>query len=131
VIHSVARAQANLAGVAGHFSAGSDAATIDLGELTSGKRGTAYLQVRSNISAQLAFRSASGGYLVNASTPQSRVRYTMELAGVPVDLRGPASVAIGPQMSINGTAIEIAVTVGEVTGAAAGRYLDTVTIDIS
>jgi hypothetical protein len=131
VLRSIARAQANLAGTAGKFSTGSDAATIDLGELTTGKTGRAFLQVRANTAAHVSFRSTNSGWLVNDRAPNSRVRYAMELAGRPINLDAVTTTTLDAPQSIDGGAFSIDVTVGKVEGAAAGRYSDTVTIDVS
>lgn len=131
VLRSIARAQANLAGTAGKFASGSDAATIDLGELATGKSGRAYLQVRANTLAHVSFRSANLGWLVNDRAPNARVRYAMTLAGRPVDLAATTVQTLDAPRSIDGDAFSIDVTVGDVGGANAGRYSDTVTIDIS
>jgi hypothetical protein len=131
VLRSIARAQANLAGTAGKFASGSDAATIDLGELVTGKSGRAYLQVRANTPAHVSFRSANLGWLVNDRAPGARVRYAMTLAGRPVDLAATTVTTVDAPRSVDGDAFSIDVTVGDVGGASAGRYSDTVTIDVS
>lgn len=131
VLRSIARAQANLAGAAGKFASGSDAATIDLGELVTGKSGRAYLQVRANTPAHVSFRSANLGWLVNDRAPGARVRYTLTLSGRPVELGSTTVTTLDAPRSIDGDAFAIDAIVGEVSGASAGRYSDTVTIDVS
>lgn len=130
-LHSIARAQANLAGTAGSFESGSDTATIDLGELKTGGTGRAVLQVRGNTTAHLSFVSTNRGWLVNAAAPQSRVAYTLAIDGDPIDLSGVTQKTVEPPRSLRGTALPLIATVGDIRGAAAGRYSDTLTIDIS
>lgn len=130
-LRSIARAQANLAGVAGSFEAGSDAAVIDLGELKTGGTGHAFLQLRGNAAAHVSFRSENRGMLVNSAAPQSAIRYGLTLAGIPVDLSAPTIRIVEPPVSLRGSSLELGVTVGDVTGALAGRYSDTISIDVS
>ncbi|URW75581.1 hypothetical protein M9980_13815 [Sphingomonas donggukensis] len=129
-LRSVARAQINLAGTAVAYDSGSDAATIELGELRSGSSGRAFLQLRGNTQAHLSFTSQQHGYL--ASTGASgRIAYAMTFDGRPVDLAAPATIAIDAPPSLRGASFELAVRVPDVTGAVAGRYSDTVVIDVS
>lgn len=131
VLTSLARAQANLAGVAGRFEDGSNAQVIDLGELVTGKRKAAYLQVRANTPARLTFTSQNAGYLVNNADGVSRIDYQLAVAGDPVNLRAASVKAVTAPLTINGIALELLVTVGSTKGATAGRYSDTVSIEIS
>jgi hypothetical protein len=130
-LHSIARTQANLAGIAGSFESGSDTATIDLGELKTGGTGRAVLQVRGNTTAHLSFLSANRGWLVNAATPQSRIAYTLTIDGDPIDLASAAQKTVELPQSLRGTVLPLVATVGDTRGATAGRYSDTLTIDIS
>lgn len=130
-LHSIARAQANLAGSAGSYENGSDAAVIDLGELKTGGTGRAFLQLRGNTAAHISFRSENRGMLVNEAAPQSAIRYGLTLAGTSVDLSSITNRTVDPPASLRGSSLELGVTVGDVKGALAGRYSDTITIDVS
>jgi len=130
-LRSIARAQANIAGAAGNFDAGSNAAVIDLGEMKTGSTGHAFLQLRANTAAHISFSSEHRGMLVNESAPQSAIRYSLSLAGTPVPLSATTIRTVDPPASLRGNSMELGVTVGDVSGALAGRYSDTITIDVS
>lgn len=130
-LHSVARAQVNLAGASSGFASGSDAATIDLGELVAGRTGHAVLQVRANTTARVSFRSVNRGFLVNAAAAGAKIPYSLTMAGLPVDLAGDAVRTVEAPTSLRGSAFDLDVTVGQFEPAVAGRYSDDVTIDVS
>lgn len=129
-LRSIARAQINLAGTTGGLAAGSDAATIDLGELRTGGTGRAFLQLRANTAAHLAFTSRNRGRLVAAAGTGS-VPYSLSFDGRPVALAQTDTRTLPPPPTIRGAAYDMTVTIGDVAGAPAGRYSDTVTIDVS
>lgn len=131
LLRSIPRAQANFAGTSSGFASGTSAQAIDLGTLTTGEQRTAMLQVRANTVAHLFVASANTGYLVGSDTGQARIRYGLAIDGTPVDLTAPSSRTIAPPLTIDGVALELRVTVGEVGGMPSGRYSDTITIDVS
>lgn len=129
-LRSIARAQINLAGTAGSYESGSDAATIDLGELKTGGTGRAFLQLRSNTPANLSFTSEHRGKLANITTGTT-IPYELTFDGRRVDLGNTGRLAAETPPTLRGSSFELGVTVGEVGGAAAGRYSDTIVIDVS
>lgn len=129
-LRSIARAQINLAGTAGSYESGSDAATIDLGELTTGKTGRAFLQLRSNTAANLSFTSEHHGYLVSGASA-AQIPYQLTFAGKRVDLSNTDRLSAETPATLRGSSFELGVTVGNVTGATAGRYSDNIVIDVS
>jgi hypothetical protein len=131
LLRSIARAQANFAGTSSGFASGTSAQAIDLGTLTTGEQRTAMLQVRANTVAHLLVVSANTGHLVGSDSGQARIPYGLAIDGAPVDLSGPSSRTIAPPLTIDGVALELRVTVGEVAGMPSGRYSDTITIDVS
>ncbi|WP_010184897.1 hypothetical protein [Sphingomonas sp. PAMC 26605] len=131
ILRSVARAQANLAGVVGTFDSGSQAQTIDFGILTTGAQRRVFLQVRANVLAHLSFSSEHRGSLVNEGDARYRVGYQLAFDGVALDLSAPQQREVTAPLSIAGTAFPIDVTIGDVRGAMAGRYSDTVSIEVS
>lgn len=130
LLRSVPRAQINLAGTAGSYEAGGDSAAIDLGELRSGKTGRAFLQLRANTQAHLSFRSENRGVLRSA-VDGAVIPYRLSFDSSDVDLRQPASRTVEPPATLRGASFELLVTVGDVSGATAGRYSDTVVIDVT
>lgn len=130
-LRSIARAQVNLAGGAGRFASGSDAFTIDLGDLVGGRTGRAFLQVRANTPSRISIQSAHRGFLANEADASLRVPYSMTVDSRPVDLAGLYDLPVPASLTLDGASLPILVTIGDVRGALAGRYSDTVTIDIS
>lgn len=129
-LRSIARAQMNLAGAAGGYEAGGDSATIDLGELVTGATGRAFLQLRANTPAKLSFRSQSHGNLVNMIT-NARIPYQLSFDGTQVPLEQDSMMVVDTPSTLRGSTSDLVVRVGVVDGALAGRYSDTIVIEIS
>lgn len=130
-LRSIARAQVNVAGTAGGYAGGRDAFTIDLGELVTGRTGRAFLQVRANTPSRIGLESTHHGFLVNQTLPSARVPYAISLDSHPLDLSARTAVPVTAPLTRDGLSLPLVVTVGEVHGALAGRYSDTIIIDIS
>lgn len=131
ILRSLPRAQANLAGAAGSFASGNQAQTIDFGALATGAQRQVFLQVRANVPAHLSFTSAHGGFLASEADARIRVPYAISFDGQPLQLASIDRRDVAPPLTINGAAFPIVVTIGDVRGAIAGRYSDTVSIEIS
>lgn len=124
------RAQISLGGSSGGGGE-SSLYTLDLGQLRTGQQRSAYLHLRANTDAVLEFRSANGGNLVREGDPDSgAVAYRFDLAGRTLDLSGPAQRLVPAPPTLEAAAMEMRVTIGEVEGQLAGRYGDTITIDV-
>lgn len=129
-LRSIARAQINLAGAAGSYEAGSDNTSIDLGELHDGSAGRAFLQLRANTAAHISFASKNRGYLANSESG-TRIPYRFAFDGRSLDLSQPTTRSVDPPANIRGGSFELLVQVGSVAGAMAGRYSDSIVIDVS
>jgi hypothetical protein len=124
-VRTLPRAQANFAGTAGN----GDTATLDFGELREGAERSALLQIRANSMSQLTMESRNHGDMVNATG--ARIPYRLYFDGTPVNLGGIAVIAVPVSLQLAGTTKELRVVIGSVRGAPAGRYSDTIEIDIS
>ncbi len=131
MVRSIARAQANFAGTSSGFAGGVSAQTIDLGTLTTGEERSVILQVRANTVAHLMIDSKNGGYLVGGNAGHARIGYGLAIDGAPVALSAPSFRTIAPPLTIDGVALDLRVKVGDVGGMPAGRYSDTITVDVS
>jgi hypothetical protein len=104
-------------------------AAIDLQEMYEGQVGRAYVNVWSNGSVTVSLWSDNDGRLLLDGRPTApAVNYTASFDGQPVSF--PASIGRSPPMSITGAAYELAVTVGSLQGRFAGRYSDTITVEV-
>ncbi|MET4697490.1 hypothetical protein ABIE65_000501 [Constrictibacter sp. MBR-5] len=125
------RVQSNLAGTAGAFSPGATFSYMDFGILETGESQSAFLQVRANTAVRIRVSSENGGVLKHVEQPGlPSVAYTARLDGVPADMSAPIEIMRRPPVRSTGTNYEIRVTIGDVRNKFAGRYRDTVTVEI-
>jgi len=105
------------------------ATTIDFGELDEGENQRVVIEARSNLDFRLEAFSANGGALaMQAPYQQWRIPYTVSLNGGVVAL--PAQIGPFGETTIAGHALEVMVTIGDVSAKRAGLYTDEITIEI-
>ena len=125
------RAEANIAGASGVWGSMASVAFLDFGQLETGESLSAALQVRANTDVTITATSLNGGRLLNQTSPSAPgVAYTLSLDGVAGVLTGPLILQRRPPASLDGGNYPIRVTLGDVAGAYAGVYRDTLQIDV-
>lgn len=116
------------------YNSSSTSATLNFGQLTTGKELGADLIVKSNTGYRVRVGSQNNGqfrnYAKNANLP-----YEFRFAGTPVNLNGtsgnPANVMTIPGGSIPaGDRFNMKVKVGTVSGKPTGEYSDTITVSV-
>jgi hypothetical protein len=117
------------------LAGGGASTTIRLEELLKGRQGGVNIQVHSNLGYRLVVSSEHGGKMeLTPSTPASKnwfVPYEASLDGRPLNLStGSSAMDFGPTQIIAANH-SFGVTVGEAGGVRAGKYKDTITIEIT
>lgn len=124
----VASVQANFVGAgAGDGST----ATLTLGELSTNLTRSIGLQIRGNSDVDVTVSSENHGALARTGGGGS-VRYHMGIGATTLDLTHDATLAMNlGDDSLHGIQQNVTVTIGDISQAPAGEYLDTVTFHIS
>lgn len=106
---------------------------LNFGVLETGESKSATVRVRTNEGYALYLQSGNRSYLKH-TTLNSTVRYTVEVGGVPVDLT-PTSKTLAAHVpgvtAAQGTAYDVRVIIGTVTGVLAGNYSDAITLTVT
>lgn len=124
------QASISLAGTAASGFSKTHGGGLDFGELTAGKEREALLFVLSNAAYALRLSSANHGSLRHVSDA-STIAYTARLDGAALDLRNSATVeGRNGGRFIDLTPYRLNVRIGDVSGRAAGRYRDVITVDV-
>ena len=127
----VPRVQSNLAGTAGAFSPGATFNYMDFGTLQAGASRSAFLPVRANTGVRISVMSENGGVLKHTDQPGlPSIDYTARIDGVQTNMAAPVQIVRRPPLQATGTNYEIRITIGEIRDRFAGRYRDTVTVEI-
>ncbi|MFO0474319.1 MAG: hypothetical protein ACK52K_04095 [Alphaproteobacteria bacterium] len=126
-----ARAQLNIAGTSGKFGA-FELDEIDFGDMTTGAKRNAVVQVRATRPVAITLSSRNLGVLKHTELKGTAgVPYSLTVAGVLVNLAGSsAPIQRTPELSLDGTSYPMTVTIGDTTGRAAGNYKDRITISV-
>lgn len=133
VLGATPRAQLGLAGAAGVFGSGSSVEVVDFGEAVSGATRQIFVQVRANARSKLTIQSEHRGMLQRTEAVEGApaIAYGVDLDGQPVDLTALWSRSVDPPRDLQGLSLPMTLTLGDVVGRAAGRYVDLLTIDVS
>jgi hypothetical protein len=104
--------------------------TVDFGVLTTGAVQALDVLVRSNAGYRVTLSSQNGGVMKNSSgTIQTNIPYTIAANGTSTSLGSPVALPSGSgQTALNGVRIPLSVTIGDVSGAMAGQYTDSITV---
>lgn len=115
-------------------SSSSTFTTMELGTLSKGKQATVEIEARANKHFKLDVTSEHLGALVLTPAVSGQtwsVPYTATLGGKELNLSGQSSTdPHDPTIPGSDATYPLVVTVGETAGKRAGRYEDTITIDI-
>jgi spore coat protein U-like protein len=106
---------------------------LNFGTLETGESKSATVRVRTNEGYTLKLQSQNRSYLKH-TTLNSTVRYTVEVGGVPVDLTPNAAQTachVPGVTAAQGTAYDVRVIIGSVSGALAGNYSDAITLTVT
>lgn len=107
--------------------------TLDFGNLTTGESLGCDIVLSYNSGYELTMSSANSGRLKN-SMSADYISYTMSLNGTPITLsnlpekKNESSVLESPA---DGTRVPLSVTIGNVSGAKSGSYVDVVSIAVA
>lgn len=124
------RVEANWVGVS--RGAGTDEASLDLGELRRGLVRRAALQMRSNSDVTVEVESINRGSLQHGTDASSRIRYGLRLDGEAVDLSGVSVLRDRKRRGHKaGRNLPVSIVVGDTSRARAGEYSDTILVRIS
>lgn len=126
----VPRAQTNIAGAASSFDAGVNFAVIDFGEPETGETERVIIQVRANAETLIQLTSDNQGKLANQESEGFFIPYSVVVDGVSSNLEAPLEITRRPPRNLAGAAYPMDVILGDVTGAASGRYEDMIHIDV-
>lgn len=124
------RAQVNIAGTAGNFSAGVRSARLDLGSLERGATGRMFIQVRANEPVTLRLESLNRGRLTHVQAADQSIHYEFSVDGQRINLAAPTILSRRPPRTLDGAAYEARTTVAPVEGRLAGEYRDVVTVSV-
>lgn len=114
----------------GGFSA-AHGASLNFGELATGKERRAFLFVQANSAYALQLSSENGGAMrrVGDGAPHSKIAYTASLDGQWIDLSAPV-MARGRGNFIAQAPYALSARVGSVEGKPAGEYRDVITVNV-
>ena len=129
-LESTPRAQVNIAGVAAHFDKGFAVDLIDFGELESNESRRVFVQVRANVQSNLSFTSSNRGVL-KAINGNAEIPYSAKIDGNPLNLSQTTLHTVNPPRTRAGASLPFDIKVGDISKAFAGRYEDTITIEIA
>lgn len=108
--------------------------TLDFDRLAKGKAKGFDLRVRSNAGYQILLESEYGGVMKSTDpSVASTIPYSVEVSGGPVNLHDgrQAALARTPRLTDrNGDRHEVAITIGDLTGAIAGTYRDYIMVTV-
>ncbi|OIP42604.1 MAG: hypothetical protein AUK47_04000 [Deltaproteobacteria bacterium CG2_30_63_29] len=127
----------SLLDTASAFDPNDAAQTLNFGVLSEGEALGFDARIRSNAGWSMTMLSDHQGKLQlvgKAATTNTTVAYSLALDGVAKDLSGVSAVEVGTgagPTALGGSLRPVAVTIGSVTGKAAGQYQDNVTITVS
>ncbi|SHF15274.1 hypothetical protein SAMN02745148_01937 [Modicisalibacter ilicicola DSM 19980] len=110
-----------------------DGAGLDFGSLTSGEEKSAYLFVQSNSAYALQLTSENRGRLrhVHGSASNAYIAYRAWLDDKLLDLRRAETYRPSPGRALDATTpYRLRVRIGDVSRAIAGRYRDTISVDV-
>jgi len=133
IIRSIPRAQLNITGVAGSFGEGNPLSVIDFGVAESGETRGVFIQVRANTVSQLSISSEHQGFLIHKDTPDTAqpISYEARLEDELLDLTGIVIKEYDLPLTYEGRSLAFDLTLGNISGAMAGDYEDTITIEFS
>jgi hypothetical protein len=106
---------------------------LDLGELTTGDVGLAFIQVRGNTHAQIRVSSATASTLVreDAEPAEAPIGFSVRLDSTPLAIAtGFDEIQRMPTATLAGSLYLLEVTIGAVQGRYAGQYSGVVEIDV-
>lgn len=106
---------------------------IDLGTLTTGEAGQAFVQVRANTLTNISISSQTSSTLIrdNATPADAPIPFTVTLDAAPVNIAaGPAQIQRTPSATLVGSVYTLQVQIGTVGQHYAGQYSGTIEIDV-
>lgn len=106
---------------------GSNAMSVDLGDLSAGADRTLDFTVRSNAPVFARFESANRGMLAHQAGAPG-IAYRLSVGGVPVDLQNALAAYQLGRPGSNHLPVPVRITVPPHESAAAGNYEDTLTV---
>lgn len=113
-------------------SVGMAPATINFPDAQTGQIGRVYVNVWANANVLVSLTSENGGALKNLAAPSlPPIAYTATFDGASLPLTSVQTLTRTPPLSVQGASYELAITLGDVSRAYAGRYRDRITVDVN
>lgn len=107
------------------------AASVSLGNLTTGLRRDLGIQVRANTDVDVSISSRENGVLKRDGNGAASVNYDLIVGGSVFDLSSPATTELSAITNLGGVTNPVSIIVGDTRGAPSGRYSDQITFTIS
>lgn len=124
----------SLVGYGASFDPHAKTRDLDFGKLSPGKRMGFDLRVRSNLGYRITLESENAGVMRHLDpSVTTTVPYSLELGGTPVNLTGDQPVELSRGSALTGSEGEphdFDITIGEMAGAGAGTYRDTIAVTV-
>lgn len=133
ILRSVPRAQLNISGASGSFGDGASMSVIDFGIAETGKTRRVFVQIRANTLAQLTIDSENNGQLIHKENPEKAlpIPYSARLDASEINLETMYIQDFDIPRTYSGQSLPFELTLGDISGAMAGDYEDTLTIEFS
>lgn len=122
--------QTNIAGTSDFSRGRVRVPVIDFGVLETAESRRVSIQVRGNTHARIRVKSDNQGRLQHTKERDLFVDYSVNVDGEDSSLERPLNLQRNVAKTIEGSAYPMTVTIGNLKGAFAGSYRDTITVEV-